>query len=327
MKRSTLIKLASLMAVGGVFSSPVARAQSPADRPLTLVVPFPAGTPADILARALADEIQVSSKRTVVVDNRAGASQLVGASYVASSAPDGNTLLMLLEPAVFSASALKAQPFASVTDFEAVAHVASVPNFLAVAPGLPVSNLKEFIALLKANPGKYNFGSAGTGSAGHLFLEMLNKEAGIKAVHVPYKSFLQALTDTMSGEVSYLFSPLSSMQFVKQGKLKAMAIAAPVRDPDHPGLVTFDESGLKGIDAILQYMIVAPKGTPAAAVNRVNAAINGALASATFVTKVKAIGGVTIPNAHPPAQARALLAREDQRWKGVVKSQNIDLAQ
>jgi tripartite-type tricarboxylate transporter receptor subunit TctC len=326
MKRSTFIKLIPLVAGGPAVWASLARAQSAgADKTMTIVSQFQAGAPADIFARAIADELQATLKQTVVVDNRVGANGIVASAFTARAPADGNTLMVAVEPAVFSASALQGQPFKGMTDFEAVNYLGSLSPILAIAPNVPASNLREFIALLKSTPDKYTFGSAGVGSAGHLYVEKFNKEAGVKALHVPYKSYLPAMTDTMSGLVSYLFAPLSAMQFVKEGKLKALAIAGQARDPDHPDLPTFTEAGMKGFEVSTKLFLLAPKHTPAAVVSRLNAAVNVALAGRTFAGRVKTIGGVTIPAAHTPAHAASLLAQEESTWNQLVKSQGIEL--
>jgi tripartite-type tricarboxylate transporter receptor subunit TctC len=325
MKRSTFVKLISAVAGSALLGSTV-QAQSPSDKPITLVVAFAAGTPADIFARTIADDLQVSLKRTVIVDNRPGANQVIAAAQVARSPADGQTLLLMAEPAVIPPSILKSQPFSSMADFEAVAHLLSLPVVLMTAPNMPVSNLRELIALLKANPGKYSFATTGVGSPTHLFMEQIHKEAGIKAVHVPYKSYPSSMTDTMSDVIHYSFAPISAMEFVKQGRLKAIALSSLARDPDFPTLPTFDESGMKGFEASLNYYILAPKGTPSKIVGQLNTTINAAVASPTFAAKVKPIGGVVIATPKTPVQARALLAREEQRWTDLVKTQNIDLS-
>ncbi|HSV79554.1 MAG TPA: tripartite tricarboxylate transporter substrate-binding protein [Ramlibacter sp.] len=326
MRRSTLIKLLCLAAAGSGLWAPMARAQAFPERTVTLVVPFPAGTPADIFARALAEEMQAAWKQAVIVDNKPGAGQAIGASYVARAPADGHTLLLFVEPVVFPASAMKNQPFAGMTDFEPVAHIARQQVFLAVGPGMPAANVRELIALLKQKPGKYTYGSAGIGTPLHLYTETFHREVGATGVHVPYKSYQGALADLLSGRIDYNFLPVSAMEFVKQGKLKALALATPVRDPDYPDLITLSEAGLKGADYSSPYYLVAPKGTPAAIVSRLNAGVNAIILGRNYATRVKPTGGgVIIPSPVTPLQAGALIAQDETRWKQLVKALNIDL--
>jgi tripartite-type tricarboxylate transporter receptor subunit TctC len=300
-------------------------AQTYPDRPITIVVPYPAGTLADLFARTVGNELTVAIKHPVIVDNRPGAGQVVGSSVVARAAADGYTLMITAFPNIVSESVQKKLPYKGNLDFAVIAHVVTVANPLMVSPLLPVNNFQEFIALLKANPGKYSYGSAGVGSPIHLFAEMFNAAAGTRSLHVPYKSFQTALIDIGSGQVDYGFMTFSAMQQVALGKMKVLGTPGPQRDPAYPTVATLDEQGLKGFNSVINYAMVAPRDTPRAIVDRLNAAINTALASEAFASKVKAVGGVTVLKAMTPAEVTALLAREEARWQKLVKDQNITL--
>jgi tripartite-type tricarboxylate transporter receptor subunit TctC len=300
-------------------------AQTYPDRPITIVVPYTAGTLADLFARTVGNELTVAFKRPVIVDNRPGAGQVVGSSVLARAAPDGYTLMITAFPNIVSESIQKKLPYKGNLDFAVVAHVVTVANPLMVSPLLPVTNFQEFIALLKANPGKYSYGSAGVGSPIHLFAEMFNAMAGTKSVHVPYKSFQTALIDIGSGQVDYGFMTFSAMQQVALGKMKVLGTPGLQRDPAYPTVATLDEQGLKGFHSVINYAIVAPRGTPRAIVNRLNAAIDTAIASEVFAGKVRAVGGVSVLKPMTPDQVTALLAREEERWQKFVKDQNIAL--
>ncbi|MES2511098.1 MAG: tripartite tricarboxylate transporter substrate-binding protein [Pseudomonadota bacterium] len=301
----------------------VAMAQTYPDRPITIVVPYLAGTLADLFARTVGNELSVALKQPVIVDNRPSAGQVVGSSLLARSAPNGYTLMISAFPNVVSSAIQKTLPYKSNLDFAPVAHVVTVANPLMVSTQLPVSTLQEFIALLKANPGRYSYGSSGVGSPIHLFAEMFNATAGTKSLHVPYKSFQTALIDIGSGQIDYGFMTFSAMQQVATGKMKVLGTPGAQRDPAYPAVATLDEQGLKGFNAVINYAMVAPRNTPPAIIARLNAAINAATSSEAFVNKVKAVGGVNILKPMTPAQVSALLAREEERWQKLVRDQGI----
>jgi len=303
----------------------VAAAQVFPDRPITLVVPYPAGTLADLFARTVGNEIAVSLKQPVIVDNRPGAGQVVASSLLARSAPNGYTLMITALPNIVPASIQKKLPYKGNTDFAAVAHVVTVANPLVVSSKLPVHSVPEFIALLKAHPGKYSYGSSGVGSPIHLFAEMFNAAAGTRSLHVPYKSFQGALMDIGNGQIDYGFMTFSAMQQVAQGRMKMLGHPGVRRDPAYPDVPTLAEQGLKGFDAGINYAIVAPRGTPDQVVARLNAAINAATATEAFADKVRAIGGVSVLKPMTPAQVATLMANEDARWFKLVQEQNISV--
>ena len=302
-----------------------AGAQTYPDRPITIVVPYTAGTLADLFARAVGNELATTLKQPVIVDNRPGAGQVVGSSLVARAAPDGYTLMITAFPNVVSDGVQKKLPYKSNLDFAAIAHVVTVANPLMVSMQLPVSNLQEFIALLKANPGRYSYGSSGVGSPIHLFGEMFNATIGAKSLHVPYKSFQNALIDIGSGQVDYGFMTFSAMQQVSTGKMKVLGTPSMQRDPGYPTVATLDEQGVKGFNAVINYAMVAPRNTPRAIVARLNAAINAATSSDVFASKVKAVGGVSVLKPMTPAQVATLLASEEDRWQKLVKDQHITI--
>lgn len=315
-----------VVALAGTFGwHDAVRAQTFPDRPITIVSPQPAGSVSDIVSRAVANDLSPAFKQPVIVDNRPGAGQSVGAALVARAAPNGYTLLMLALPNVVPPSVQKGLPYSANTDFAAVANVLSIAALLGVGPSMNVSNLKDFVAALKANPGKHTWGSAGIGSPIHLFGELFNQEAGTKSVHVPYKGYVPALTDIMEGRVDFAFMAMSAMQYVPSGKLKPIGISSAQRVADYPNLPTLDEQGLKGFDSSIIYLVVTTKGTPQPIVERLNAAINAVIVTEAFATRVRPIGGVTISKPLTPAQTAAVIAREDQRWLRLIKDANIQL--
>jgi tripartite-type tricarboxylate transporter receptor subunit TctC len=327
MKKLTRYWRVALAALPILFTSPYLLAQPDSfpNKPLTIVVPYAAGSAADIGARALAIDMAEILKQPVVVENRTGGNQVVAASYVARAPANGYTMYFALLPSV-TAPAIQAKlPYRGMIDFAPVAKVLTIAGFLGVSNDVPANNLKEFIAVLKANPDKYTYGSSGIGSPIHLFNEMFNKEIGAKAVHVPYQSGQLVLMDIVAGRINYGFVPVSAMDFVAQGKLKSMGLPLMQRDSAYPNMPTLDESGMKGFTAALTYTVVTTKGTPPDVIAKLNSTINTVIASDSFARKVKPMGGVEISRPQTPAQTGEFILREEERWNGLVKSANIQL--
>lgn len=317
--------LAGAAATALALALPARAADEYPSRPIRMLVPLQAGTLADLVARSLSDELAALLKQPVIVDNRPSASQVVASSILALAPPNGYTLMVSAMPNVIAPAVLKTLNFAGNADFTAVASILSISPVLAVSPSLPVSNLREFIALLKANPGKYIFGSAGVGTPMHMYLEMFNREAGTQSVHVPYKSLQQIIPDVSSGTVQYSFLPFSTVQLAQAGKMKLLGVAAAKRDPEYPDIPTLDEQGLKGFESPIHYLVVAPKGTPARIVEKLNAAMNTVLARNSFAARFKSYGGVLIAKPDTPAHATQVLNREDQRFSALVREGKIPL--
>jgi tripartite-type tricarboxylate transporter receptor subunit TctC len=313
------------LAAAALLSNRTAIAQDYPSRPVSIIVPLPAGTVADLVARALAEDLAPIFKQPVTVDNRPSASQIVASSQLARAAPNGYTLMISAMPNVIAPSVLKTQNFAGNTDFVAVSHILWITTVLSVSNNLPVSNVREFISLLKANPGKYMYASAGVGTPMHMYLENFNRMAGTQSVHVPYKSFQLVIPDVTSGEVSYTFLPMSAIQFAKAGKLKVLGAAGLKRDPSYPEIPTVDEEGLRGFEAPIHYLVTAPKGTPSDVVSKINAAINTVISRESFAARFKAIGGITVAPAGTPQQAADVLKREDERFTALVREGRVSL--
>jgi tripartite-type tricarboxylate transporter receptor subunit TctC len=250
---------------------------------------------------------------------------VVASSELARAQPNGYTLMISAMPNVIAPSILKSQNFAGNADFTAVSHVLHVAMVLAVAPGVPSTNTREFIDLLKANPGKYMFGSAGVGTPMHMYLEQFNREAGTSSVHVPYKTLQMIIPDVSNGVVHYSFLPFSMVQFAKEGKMKVLGTTAIRRDAAYPEVPTLDEQGLKGFEGQNHYLVVAPKGTPKPLVDKLNSAINTVLAKESFAAKFKSFGGITIPRPNTAEQAAEVLRREDGRFAALVREGKIPL--
>ena len=309
-----------------VFPHLGAQAQAFPDRPVTIVVAFAAGSPVDLTARALAAEMSLNLKQPVLVENRVGGSQIVAATSVARAPATGHTVMLYVLPSVTAPSAQANLPYKGIADFAPVARVSTIVGVLAVAPGIPANNLREFIDLLKANPGKYSYGTTGVGSALHLFVEKFHAAiGGAKAIHVPYRSVQPAMTDMMENRLGYTFAPMTAMEYVKAGKLKAIALPTLRGDPAYPSVPTFEASGLKGFEAMVTYALVTTKGTPPAVLERLNSAANAATATESFQSRMKGLGGVQISPPLTSPEAGTFFAQEEERWNALVKAQNIVL--
>lgn len=285
-RRAALAAAASLTLAGGAF------AQAFPSKPLKLVVNFPPGGAADVIGRALATQLSEQLKQQVVVENKPGANGNLGADAVAKSPADGHTLLMSSGGAVTVNPFLYTKmPFDAEKDLVPVASVARVLVFLMAHPSVPANNVKEFIAYAKANPGKLSYGSAGSGSSPHLAGEMMKRQAGVFAVHVPYRGAAPALTDLLAGQVQFMFDPGPGLRHAKDGKLKLLAVGSPKRSSQVPDVPTLAESGLPGFDADTVFGVYAPGGTPAPVVAQLHDEINKALAAPKVVEVIKGIGG------------------------------------
>lgn len=301
----------------------MASAQMASSKPITIVAPFVAGSPTDVLARAYAQELGTALGIPVIVDNKPGANQAIGASYVWRAPADGTTLLFLIVPAIVPPSMGKL-PYQSLNEFRVVSDVLRISYMLAAAPDFPASNLKEFVSRLKASPGKYSYGSSGLATALHLVGEMFNQETGVTALHVPYKGANQIQMDLMSNRIDYAFLPMGALDAVKMGKLKSFGYASAKRDANSPDVPTMGESGLR-FQPSASYFLLAPSGTPSAVVNQINAASNRILAGDTFYRKIQSIGGVQVSAPNTSQEAATKMATEIGRWDRLVKDANIKL--
>lgn len=288
--------LTTLVCAIGFGAGPWANAQSWPTKPIKIVVNFAPGGAADQLARLLAPPLSETLGQPVVVENKGGAGGNLGADVVAKSPADGHTFLMAsggtvaINPHLYSK-----MPFDPVKDLVPVASVARVPFYLVVRADDPVKDFKGLIADLKAHPGQRSFGSPGNGSSPHLAAEMMKSETRTFAVHVPYRGAAPALADLLGGQINFLFDPGISLQHVKTGKLRMLAVGSPQRAPQVPDVPTLDELGLKGFDADAVFGLYAPAGTPQAVIDRLNAEVNRALNTPATKERIVAIGNVALP--------------------------------
>jgi tripartite-type tricarboxylate transporter receptor subunit TctC len=303
----------------------VALAQNFPTRPITIVVPFVAGSPTDVVARAFANDFGIALNTPVVIDNRPGVSQTIAGAYVSRAAPDGYTLYFANLPAVVAPSILTKLPYHGIRDFAPVADILTIGFVLVTSPNIPATNLRDFIAMLKADPSKYSYGSSGISTPIHLMAEMFNKEIGVKTLHVPYKGGNQVQLDLMSDRLTYAFLPLGSMEFVRSGKLKGLGVASEKRDTVYTELPTMDEAGLRNFRATVNFVLVGPKQTPPDVLGKLNAAANKVLVSEAFYNKVKSVGGVELSRPATPAQVALHIEAEEARWDALVKAADIQL--
>ena len=315
--KSFVVVLAAVIAIGAV--APVAAQGTYPTKPVRLVVPFPAGGTTDILARAVAQKLSETWGQQVIVDNRPGAGGNIGSELVAKSPPDGYTLLMgTVGTHAINPSLYAKMPYDHVKDFVPVILVAGVPNVLVVNPSLPVNSVQELIAYAKANPNKLNFASSGNGTSIHLSGELFKTMTGVQMTHVPYKGSAPALTDLIGGQVQLMFDNLpSSLQFIKAGKLRALAVTSLARSSTLPELPTLAESGLPGFEASSWFGVLAPAGTPNDIVKKLNGEIAAWLASPDAKEKLAAQGAIAAGGT--PDTFVTHIAAESAKWAKVVK--------
>ena len=272
--------------------TPTALAQAWPAKPLRIVVNFPPGGAADVIARAVAPGLGDALGQQVVIENRPGAGGNIGADAVAKSPADGYTLLMgsggtvSINPHIYAK-----MPFDPVKDLQPVAAAARVLVFLVVRPELPVKTFAEFIAYAKANPGKLSFGSPGNGSSPHLAAEMMKRETKTFMVHIPYRGAAPALTDLLGGQLDFMFDPGIGLQHVRSGKLRLLAIGSPKRSALFPEVPTLDEAGVKGFDADSWFGFYTQSGVPQDVVVRLNREINRILQTPAVKDRIAGLGG------------------------------------
>ncbi|CAN7263511.1 hypothetical protein D9M68_36590 [compost metagenome] len=290
--------LCAALCVPGLLAgmSAPAAAQPWPDKPIRLVVNFPAGGAADTLARGISPGLSEALKRPVVIDNRPGANGIVGGDAVAKAPADGYTFLLTSGGAVAIDPFLyKKMPYDPLKDLTPVASVALVRVYLLVHPSVPAKTLDAFIAYVREHPGKLSYGSAGNGSTPHIAAEMFKRAGKLDAVHVPYKGAAPALSDLLAGQVQFMFDPGPGLQHVASGKLRLLAVASAKRAAQYPDVPTLAEAGLQDVDGDSTFGVYAPAGTPPAIVERMNREINRALAGAQLQDNVNKLGGAVAP--------------------------------
>ena len=283
-----------------------------------LIVPFAAGGPADNYARFVAQQLQVSLGQPFIVEDKPGAGSVIGTDFVAKAAPDGYTLLMMSNTQTVNESLIAKKPYALMRDFVGVAPVNYSDLLLVVHPAVAAKNLPELIALAKANPGKLNYASSGTGTPYHMAGELFKYMAGVDVTHVPYKGSSGARTDVIGGQVDMMFDAVTTMaDYARAGTVRGIATTGLTRSEILPELPTVSESGVAGYEATIWLVIMAPKGTPADVVNKLNAAIREIIARPQ-VKKEWAEKGA-IPLSMTPVQFQAYLDQDIAKWARIVQ--------
>jgi tripartite-type tricarboxylate transporter receptor subunit TctC len=303
---------AALLATGA------SAADSYPSRPVKIIVPFAAGGPADVYARVLGEKLSRAMGQPFVIEDMPGGGSIVGTAAVAKSQPDGYTLLMMSNTHTVNESLIKDKPFQLMRDFVPVAPINYSDLVLVVHPSVPVKTVKELIALAKAKPGVLNYASSGPGTPYHMAGELFKAMAGVNIVHIPYKGSSGARTDVLGGQVQMMFDAITTMApHVEAGKVRALGTTGKVRSSVLPNVPTISEAGVPGYEAVIWLGIMAPKGTPEAVVERLNAEIRKAVASPDLEAEWKKQGAV--PMSMSPEEFDKYLQADIKKWARVVK--------
>lgn len=318
------ILFAGLSAASLVLGSLPAQAADWPAKPITIIVPFVAGGTTDIVSRIVGKKLSESLHQPVIIDNRGGAGGTVGAAIAARAPADGNTFFMATIAHTIAPALYKNLSYDFSRDLDPVGLVASTPNVLIVNPSIPVNTVGELIAYIKAHPGAVNFGSAGTGSTEHLSGELFRSLTGTKITHIPYKGGAPMMADLISGQIQMAIetSPSAYPQ-VRSGRVKALAVTTLKRSPAYPGVPTLDEAGVPGYDVTTWYALMAPHGTPAAIVQRMNVEL-GRVLKEDDVEKQFVKQGLTAGNMTPD-QLATFIHSETLKWGKVVKESGAKL--
>ncbi len=313
-----------LSALAACVVSNGAWAQSYPTRSIKLVVPFAAGGSTDLIARLVAEQMRRELGEPVIVENRGGAAGALGTLEVAKSAPDGYTLAVATVSTMIVYLATRDKPDYTLEDFAPITNMASMPNVLTATPSFPAKNLTEFIAVLKASPGKYSFATSGVGSINHMLGESFQAYAGVKLVHIPYKGSGPAIQDVMGGQVDMLFDQFpSSKAFIDSGKLKAIGVITPQKVPGYPNLMTMEDAGMKGFTDEAWYGILAPAKVPPEVLARLTDCMKKVMANAELRARIEQVGARPVGNS--PAEFTAQIRREVEGMRKLVKERNIKL--
>jgi len=303
------------------FAAGTSFSQTYPAKPVRIIAPFAPGGGTDFIARLVAQKLTERLGQQVIVENKPGAGGNLGAEFAVKSAPDGYTLLLIAGSYTVNPSIYKLS-FDPVNDISPIVQLSQGPFVVAVHPSVPAKTLKELIDYARKEPDKLSYASAGSGSITHLASELFLEMAKIKMVHVPYKGTGPALNDTIAGNTQLIFgSVATSLQFIKSGRLRGLAVTTPQRIGAAPELPTVAEAGVPGYQVVLWHGLVGPKGLPVAVVERINQAANDALKSKD-VADLLATDGVA-PAGGSPEKFRAVIKSDIERWSGVVKQANI----
>ena len=321
MRRMRIIALSLLIAVLGV--STCAAAEDYPSRPIKWIVPYPAGGTTDILARLIGQWLSEHLGAQVIIENRPGAGNNIGTEAAINAAPDGYTVLLVNPANGINTSLYRKLNFDFIRDVAPVAGLTRVPNVMEVNPAVPAKTVPEFIAYAKANPGKINLASSGNGTSVHLSGEMFKMMTGVDLLHVPYRGAAPALTDLISGQVQIMFDNMpSSIEHIRAGKLRALAVTTAKRSPALPDVPTVAET-VPGYEASAWFGMGAPKGTPPEIIDKLNKAVNAALADPNIQARLADLGGNVMSTT--AAEFGQVIVDETDKWAKVVKAAGVSV--
>jgi len=319
-----LTAAAAALAGALTLAAPATAAKPYPERPVTLVVGYAAGGATDIVARLVAKALTEELGQTIVVENKTGANSNIGAEIVSRAAPDGYTLYVGSIANTINRTLYSQLNYDFVKDFKPIGLLATIPNILVVNPKVPIKSVQEYIAYAKKNPGKLTCASSGSGSSIHLSCELFKMRTGTDILHVPYRGSGPAVADLLGGQVDSMFDNLpSSLPHVQAGKLRAIGVSSPERLPAVPDVPTLAESGLAGFDVESWFGLMAPAGTPQAVVDRLNQAMNKALANPALQASYKQSGFYAPQPPNTQESFARMIASEIDKWGAVVKSADI----
>jgi tripartite-type tricarboxylate transporter receptor subunit TctC len=311
-----------LVALATATFPPIAQAQTYPNRPIKIVVPYPAGGAVDIVARTIGQALSEQLKQPVIIDNRPGASANIGMDAVAKAPADGYTLLMASNGLTTNMALFPDLSFDGRRDFAPIARIGYAPLVIVVPASSPAKSLKDLIAMAKAKPGDLTYGSAGNGSSGHLAGELLKSSAGIDVLHVPYKGGAPAVTDLLGERLSFMpINPLEVNAHVQSGRLRVLAVGSDKRVPLLPDTPTVSEAGIPGFEATVWWGLVAPAKLPADIVAKLNAETNKALNDPAIAKKLSDMGVVTTPGS--PDDFARFIAKQTELWSALIKKSGI----
>ena len=317
-------KFHALVLAAATFSAASAFAQAWPNKPISLVVPFPAGGTTDVLARALADKLQHSLGQPMIVESKPGAGATLGADYVAKAKPDGHTLLVGAVHHTIASSVYKKLPYDFQKDFAPVTTIALVPNVLTVNAGNPAKTVAELVAQAKAQPGRLNYGSNGNGTAQHLIGTQFENLTGTEIAHIPYKGSGPLVTDLLGNQVTMSFDTVTPvLQHIRSGKLRALAVTTGKRAAALPEVPTLEEAGVKGIDIGTWFGVLAPAATPKEIVAKLNAEMVKVIQSAEFRKRMDEIGAEPIGSSSE--QMAAQIRSETDKFAKLVKDAKVTI--
>jgi tripartite-type tricarboxylate transporter receptor subunit TctC len=316
-----------LLLLGALAAVAAAHAQPYPNKPVKVIVPWPPGQATDLAARIVAEKLSTQLGQSFVIENKPGAGGAIGTEAVVKSAPDGYTLLAASSGPISIMPNLQKTPYEPLTDLAPISLTNAVPFALVVHPSFPATNAREFIAAVRASPGKYTFSSSGTGATAHLFGELFNSMAKLNAVHVPYKGTAPAMTDLIGGQISYSVETVAAtVGHIKSGRLKAFGVTSARRTAALPDLPPLAEAAdIPGYDCVAWGGYAAPRGTPRDIVARIAAEIHKAVQAPDLKERFATLGMDTASST--PEEMAAFMRREQDRYAGIIKSAGIKIQQ